>query len=152
MDPEPNRAGRTDGDAHMGGNRPSLAWVLSLPQKWGACWGPNPFERLNYLNPSPFLFLFDVGHIFSFAYGFCGFQSPNSKFTDTNLSFFLRYNFYTERGFIFLNSPKLFISKIRKLNLQSQIFNCLIKKKGSLLLIALLRKFSDKRILKKNLF
>ena len=33
---------------------------------------------INYLNPSLFLFLFDVGHTFSFTYGFCGFQSPNN--------------------------------------------------------------------------
>ena len=31
---------------------------------------------LNYLNQSPFLFLFDVGQHFSFNYGFCGFQVP----------------------------------------------------------------------------
>ena len=56
---EPSRAGRMD----EWRRDTDLAWCRSslFPQKWGAPWGPNPFERLNYLNPSPFLFLFDVG-------------------------------------------------------------------------------------------
>ena len=61
-----------------GGARPSLVYILSLPQKWGAPRSPNPCERLNYLNSSPFLFLFDMGQHFSFNYGFCGIQVPTT--------------------------------------------------------------------------